>query len=153
MEFIERGPYIFCLFLWETSKGFGAAFERVLFVEINCLHQMDFVVFELWASNLLCDLEFFRILKAGDSFFCFLVDLLFVSFSGGLDWVSQFLEPSDDILCDFELQVWDVLVLNVLDSGLDEIAINTLWKHGAGLKDELHFLFGQNLSCWEVLIQ
>ncbi len=153
MEFIQGSPYIFCFFLGQPRWWFGTTFKRMFFIEVYGSHEMTFMVFELLTSDFLCNFKLFALLKVGNSLFSGFVDLLFIGFSACSDWVSEFLEPSNNVLCNFELQVWNVLVLNVFYGSLDEITVDTFGQHRTCLENESHFLLCQMFSSWKVLIK
>lgn len=111
------------------------------------------MIFELVACNLLCDMELLIAFEEGDSLFGGLIDLLFVGFATGPYRISEFFEPGDDILGDFEFEVRDIFVLDVFDGGLDKSAIDALGEHGAGFENEAHLVFGEDLSGGEVLVK
>jgi hypothetical protein len=111
------------------------------------------MIFELVACNLLRDMELLVAFKEGDSLFGGLIDMLFVGFATGPYGISEFFEPCDDILGDFEFEVGDIFVLDIFDGSFDKSAINTLGEHGTGFEDEAHLLFGKDLSGGEVLVK
>ncbi len=111
------------------------------------------MILELLACNFLRDMELLVAFEECNSLFGGMIDMLFVGFATGLNRIPEFFEPGDDILGDFELKMGDILILDIFDSGFNKSAINTLGEHGTGFENEAHLLFGEDLSCGEVLIK
>lgn len=101
---------------------------------------------QFFSCHLSDDLKLLLLLKLNYPFLDLIILGLFVHLSALLYCLPNLIEPTDDILRDFELQLVYVLILHVFDSRTDEVLIHALAEQRTGLKDESHLLFCQEFS-------
>lgn len=133
------------LFIFEV-EGFGAG-GGGWFVEEGL------VFVEFFPGDFPDDFELLLFLEVEDALLDLIVPGLLVVFPALLDCLPDLVEAADDVLCDFEFQLVDVLVLDVLDGRPDELLVHALAQQRTRLQDKPHLLLAKELSRRVVLVQ
>jgi hypothetical protein len=93
------------------------------------------------------------LLKLDYSFFNLIIFVLLVMLPAFPHRLPDLVEPTDNILSNFEFKAIDVLVIDVFDCVSDKLLVDTFAKKRTGLQDEAHLLFCQKFAGGVVLIQ